>query len=96
MTKKIRFCVIILSMIIILMGTLGVSAATVDVNPVKRVDTLSVTKKWYHPRANKRDYQKQPIVAKGKTYDGIVEEKGTQYEFSRYAFIADGKTKVST
>lgn len=96
MNKKIALCVIaILVMALTIIIPCKAEAVTVNVKTPKRVDTLSVTKKWYHPRPNKGDYQKQKIVAKGKTYKGmrIIAEAGKHYNFSRYSFLADGKPK---
>ncbi|MFD1454313.1 hypothetical protein ACFQ44_01300 [Levilactobacillus lanxiensis] len=72
--------------------------ATEDIGAgkTKKVNTESITKIWYRPRANKREYQREKLSGKNKTYNGkriIISEKGKHYEFKRFAFLADGKPK---
>lgn len=96
MSRKFLQRVSILTMLLILVTPLGAEAATVNVTvqAAHKVNTLNVTKKWYRPRANKGEYQKQKLTGKSHTYRGLVAEKGTHYAFNRYAFLADGRSSA--
>jgi hypothetical protein len=87
---------LILSMIFILVMPITADARHVINVPnknIRKVKTVKITKRWYRPRAKVGGYQRQEVVGKGKKYNGeqLIAEKGKQYAFSRFAFLADGK-----
>lgn len=97
MISKKWLRVIVVAMTAIILFPLGADAATVNVKvkSPKKVNTLKITKKWYRPRSDKGKYKQTPVSGISKEYVGrqIVAEKGKQYSFKRYAFLADGKAK---
>ncbi|MFC6290230.1 hypothetical protein [Levilactobacillus angrenensis] len=90
--RWLKFAVII--MITVTLLPLDVNAATVnvvDVKSPKSVNTLKITKRWFRPRANKYERQKVSPVSKNYRAVRVFPGKGIHYNFSRYAFLVDGK-----
>ncbi|VDG21028.1 hypothetical protein [Lactobacillus koreensis] [Lactiplantibacillus mudanjiangensis] len=69
---------------------LGAEATTVNIQAKtpKKVNTISITKKWFRPRG--KHYDSVPVNGTKANYLGTT-EKGIHYMFSRYGFLADGK-----
>ncbi|TGD18471.1 hypothetical protein [Levilactobacillus suantsaiihabitans] len=104
MNKKMWLRIILLVMVFVLIAPVGADAsrvktvhATVNIgkNKAHKINTKVITKKWYRPRANKGRYARARLSSKGRKYYGsrVIAEKGHQFVFKRFAFLADGKTK---
>lgn len=95
--------IIIATILVSLLVPYGVGAAKkvhthnvkVSVKVPKMVSTLAISRKWFRPRANSTKYQRVSISGKDKYYKGVIAEKGVQYYFKRFAFLADGRSKKS-
>lgn len=84
-----------LTMVGITLLPLGAEASTINIEAKtpKTVNTLSITKKWFRPRA--KPYKGVRLRGSNAKYAGVT-EKGVHYTFSRYGFLADGKPIYGT
>ncbi|VDG26059.1 hypothetical protein [Lactiplantibacillus mudanjiangensis] len=84
-----------LTMVGITLLPLGAEATTVNIQTKtpKKLNTISITKKWFRPRG--KPYDSAMLSGGNAEYQGIT-EKGINYTFSRYGFLADGKPIYGT